>query len=264
MSKRRIVVLSLSGCSGCISSLISLRFLRELMDEITIMYFPFVLDVKKLPDSVDIAIIEGSVTDEAQIEILTAIRNASKKIIALGTCARHGGVPSMSTINFSHPISTYIEVDVAIPGCPPPERMINESFLSIVGGRGVKTLSRKNLCASCPRRDTLPVDYVKNVTHMIPIEKSYLEPTEKESCFLAEGILCLGPVTMEGCEASCIHKNMPCEGCLGPVVNDFTGNVVNFVSTLPVSKELSSYKGLFFRFSKPRTNSRDSTRNKQE
>ncbi|MHA1717859.1 MAG: hypothetical protein ACTSXP_19635, partial [Promethearchaeota archaeon] len=209
-------------------------------------------------------IIEGSITNESQIEILTTLRNASKKIIALGTCAHHGGIPSMSTTNFSDPISDYIEVDAAIPGCPPPERMINESFLSIIGGRGMKPLSRKNLCASCPRRDTLPVDYDKKVTSIITVEKSSIEPSATERCFLADGILCLGPITMEGCEASCINKNVPCEGCLGPVVNDFTGNVVNFVSTIPLSEDLASYKGLFFRFSKYHTKDKDSTQNQRE
>ena len=36
-------------------------------------------------------------------------------------------------------------------------------------------------------------------------------------CFLAQGIICLGPAIRSGCGETCINTNVPCRGCFGPV-----------------------------------------------
>lgn len=38
-----------------------------------------------------------------------------------------------------------------------------------------------------------------------------------EECFIAKGEVCLGPITMSGCNAKCIRDGKPCDGCRGPV-----------------------------------------------
>jgi F420-non-reducing hydrogenase small subunit len=43
-----------------------------------------------------------------------------------------------------------------------------------------------------------------------------LQPDES-TCFLAQGLVCLGPGTRQGCQPGCVEVNMPCRGCFGPL-----------------------------------------------
>lgn len=42
-------------------------------------------------------------------------------------------------------------------------------------------------------------------------------PLTEDECFIRRGIVCLGPLTIAGCEARCIREGYPCEGCRGIV-----------------------------------------------
>jgi F420-non-reducing hydrogenase small subunit len=52
-----------------------------------------------------------------------------------------------------------------------------------------------------------------------------------DTCFLAQGIICLGPATRDGCGESCININIPCRGCFGPV-EGVADSGAKFVSAL--------------------------------
>jgi F420-non-reducing hydrogenase small subunit len=54
---------------------------------------------------------------------------------------------------------------------------------------------------------------------------------DPDTCFLAQGIICLGPATRTGCGESCIRVNVPCRGCFGPVPS-VVGSGPKFISTL--------------------------------
>jgi F420-non-reducing hydrogenase small subunit len=39
---------------------------------------------------------------------------------------------------------------------------------------------------------------------------------EKDTCFLSQGILCMGSATLDRCRGACPTRGMPCSGCTGP------------------------------------------------
>jgi F420-non-reducing hydrogenase small subunit len=53
-------------------------------------------------------------------------------------------------------------------------------------------------------------------------------------CFLAQGIICLGPAIRSGCGETCIRTNVPCRGCFGPVegVDDAGAKFVSGLAAL--------------------------------
>lgn len=250
--KLKLTAVSLNSCNGCISTLVCLDVFQNLMKSSEIVYFPFIEDTyptikedEELKYS-DVTLIEGSVTQKDEETLLKKLRKSSKKIIALGTCAIFGGIESLSSSTRREPISKIIEIDGAIPGCPPPENVLGTSIISLIEGRPLPEAGR-NLCVVCELR---PKPEKFKTIHVDKLQPQKLPTT----CFLDENVLCLGPVTREGCDARCIKRGLPCEGCMGPPNGlDYTANVINFLSTLELSDKLKTYEGIVFRLYRPRT-----------
>lgn len=112
-------------------------------------------------------------------------------------------------------LSDVIDVDYYLPGCPPTPELIANAFTAILEGKlpakGAILSPDKSLCSSCDRNETKPEDVaISEIKRVIDIE------VDPEECFLAQGIICMGPATRDGCGQSCIKGNMPCTGCFGP------------------------------------------------
>jgi F420-non-reducing hydrogenase small subunit len=108
-----------------------------------------------------------------------------------------------------------IDVDYYLPGCAPPRDLILNAVTAILEGnlppKGAVLSPNKSLCDDCERNKTKPeklaVKEIKRPWEII------LDP---EKCFLAQGVICMGPATRTGCGERCIEANMPCRGCFGP------------------------------------------------
>lgn len=248
--KLKILIASLTSCSGCISKLISSDMFPQFLERIKVSYFPFISDENKIEEC-DIALIEGCISMDSQIELLKDIRNNAKKVYALGTCAAFGGILSLSEKKKAVAISDIVQIDGIIPGCPPPLKLIGNCLIRIIENKEIK-LSEKNLCSSCPLRGNNNIHFENTIYKLNPTSDEIAAHNENLNCFLNNGILCLGPITREGCDHICIEHGMPCEGCLGPVSKDYTSNLINFLSLINLSKDLTKYKGIFYRFSKPK------------
>ncbi len=111
-----------------------------------------------------------------------------------------------------------IDVDYYVPGCPPLQESISH-MLKVVADfayNGVALPPKgttigvvaKTLCDMCPRRK----EY-RRITKIVEPHEIDVDP---DLCLMDQGILCLGPATVGGCNARCTRAGQPCRGCYGP------------------------------------------------
>ncbi|HIJ16772.1 MAG TPA: hypothetical protein HA364_03210 [Thermoplasmata archaeon] len=159
----------------------------------------------------DVALVEGSISTEEQLKHLKEIRERSKILIAIGTCACWGGPQAMKlgdgkyedrykkvygnakiTISKAfeaQPLDAFVKVDMKIPGCPIDKQEFLKSVSKLVAGKHPYLL-KSPVCLECKWKEN--------------------------RCILLDGKFCAGPLTKGGCGAVCPSHNLPCVGCWGP------------------------------------------------
>jgi len=126
-----------------------------------------------------------------------------------------------------------IDVDYYLPGCAPPPDLILAAVMAILKGelpeRGAVLAPDKALCDTCPL-----AEYKPEKLSMSQIKRPHEVLHDSKQCFLAEGIICLGPATRSGCEERCINAGMPCRGCFGPTgeVKDLGAKALSSIASL--------------------------------
>jgi F420-non-reducing hydrogenase small subunit len=109
-----------------------------------------------------------------------------------------------------------MDVDYYLPGCPPTAKNVAGAINAILTGalppKGSVIGSDKSLCSSCDRNESKPDSMV--LAKIVRVHEIVADPKQ---CFLAQGIVCMGPSTRDGCEFPCVKGNMPCTGCYGPL-----------------------------------------------
>lgn len=117
--------------------------------------------------------------------------------------------------NVVRALDQVVEVDYYVPGCPPTPNITKTAVTALLEGRlpakGSVLAPDTALCSECPRRDSKPTDVA-----FTEIKRSHQKLLDPEKCFLAQGVVCLGPATRAGCGSQCPGGNMPCTGCFGP------------------------------------------------
>ncbi len=113
-------------------------------------------------------------------------------------------------------LSQTIPVDYFLPGCPPPPDLILNAVTAILEGKlpekGSVLAPKKALCDTCPVKDSKP-----EKLSIKEIKRPWQLKMDPKLCFLAQGVICVGPATRSGCGETCIRANQPCRGCFGPV-----------------------------------------------
>jgi F420-non-reducing hydrogenase small subunit len=256
----------LNSCSGCEISIVDMgERLLDVLNLVDFVHIPVLMDHKyfgqtgdgqhlAIPEA-DVGIISGGIRNEEHLEVALEMRKQCKLIIALGTCATHGGIPALSNsyanpdllvryystesttpaerlpsdgipplLDSAYALDEKIKVDVYLPGCPPHSDQIFGALVALLEGKA-PALRGKSVCDTCPTiREGK--GQLKQLQRFLQKPKfTPGEPIDRMRCLLEQGILCMGPVTRAGCGGDsviprCISARVPCRGCYGPVRHD--------------------------------------------
>jgi len=213
--KPKIGIFSLTGCGGDQLMILNLEpVLLDLLSRFDIKDFQEGSSYKEDVE-LDIALVEGSVSTKTDLEKLKKIRERSKMLIAIGDCAIGGCVQAMRNGQMSMEermkkvygvsedyydvlepkgLSSYVKVDLEIPGCPIEKDEILHAITSLLHGDMPEEIDYP-VCVEC-KLNGYP-------------------------CVLVEkGMPCLGPLVTAGCNARCPRLGLDCIGCRGPISDE--------------------------------------------
>ena len=170
MDKIRFATVWVSGCVGCHMSFLDLdEWLVELAERVNLVYSQAIADIKEYPENVDICLVEGAIGTEEDIRFIKKVRERTKNLIALGSCAISSGFTGMRNVydspeelldtsykelvdlNARLPydtsgdlprlldralgLSEVVPVDLTIPGCPPEADRIKAAIEPLLEGK---------------------------------------------------------------------------------------------------------------------------------
>lgn len=200
MAKTKIALFDLTGCEGCEFHLLSLNeLLLDIFQDFEITNWRLLSENQR--KDFDIAFIEGAATTNEHVKLLKKIRETSKMVIALGSCAINGNIfaeldperrqklaPKIYDKNyqlkakFLEPIGKFIKIDAIVPGCPPDLEKFKDLLKEI---KGQKITSKI--------KSVLPPDYVAKIEGhgrlKINFSQKKAEFEIEESERLVEGLL---------------------------------------------------------------------------
>ncbi len=132
------------------------------------------------------------------------------------TCVNGNELTLPTFYDHVHALNDIIDVDYYLPGCPPPPHLVLAALSAVLENKlppkGSTLAPQRALCDSCKRNKSKPERLaIRDIKRIHEVEAT------PDSCFLAQGIICLGPATRDGCGESCLNINIPCRGCFGPV-----------------------------------------------
>ena len=101
--KPKIAFYWCASCGGCEESVVDLaEDILMVLDAVDIVFWPVALDFKKkdidlMPDGyITATLINGAIRTSEQEEMASLLRKKSKVVIAYGSCAHLGGIPSLT------------------------------------------------------------------------------------------------------------------------------------------------------------------------
>jgi NAD-reducing hydrogenase small subunit len=159
MGLLRLATVWLGGCSGCHMSFLDLdEWLIELARHVELVYSP-IADVKEYPEGVDVALVEGAVANEENLDMARTVRARSKVVVSFGDCAVTGNVTALRNplgvarevlrpvygesgphevvpvlLDRVLPLHAVVPVDFYLPGCPPDARRIRAVLEQVIAG----------------------------------------------------------------------------------------------------------------------------------
>lgn len=247
-AKPKVAIYKMSSCAGCQLEFLNLEpVLLDILGLVDLSYFVMARRDCE-PGPYDIGFVEGAITCHEEIEKLKKARCDCKTLVALGSCAAFGGIPSMkdwtpervveervypntsilSSVK-AMPISEYVKVDAVLKGCP----VSRDELVEFIKGAllGIRPYLKPHcVCMECKQS-----------------ENSCLIETMREPC--------MGPVTSAGCKALCPGLGRTCNGCRGPANDANSASLARTFAELKlqpkdVARKFRKFAGLTEEFSK--------------
>lgn len=236
--KQRLAVHKFTSCDGCQLAFLNageaLLTLAELVD---MVHFSEAGEVD--PEAkVDIAFVEGSISTPDEELRIKKIRENSKYIITIGSCATTGGIQALrnvvdskdwmsnvyaspeyvKSLSTSTAISQHVKVDWELWGCPVNGQQVLEAIRFLLSN-ATPRIKRDSECMECKRKG--------NVCVLV---------TKKQPC--------MGPVTQTGCGSLCPSVGRGCYACYGPKEKPNTQSLGHWFEQLGLTKEAIAQKFL--------------------
>ena len=262
MAKLKLAIYWSASCGGCDVAILDIA--ERVLDVIAIadiVFWPVATDFKykdvetMADNSIDVCLFNGAVRNSEQEHIAKLLRAKSKALVAYGSCACFGGIPSLGNFNcraeaFQRAYieaPTNVNTDHVFPQTltkvPEGELELPEYWDTVLALNQVVAV--EYFLPGCPP----PVELTNKVVDalasgqlpppgtIIASDKSLCEECDRikedkkisqiyrpheiipdpEHCLLEQGVICMGPATRGGCGQRCIKANMPCRGCFGPL-----------------------------------------------
>ncbi|HUT26414.1 MAG TPA: NADP oxidoreductase [Sumerlaeia bacterium] len=169
MAKPTIATGHFTGCFGCHMSLLDID--ERIFDLVEIVDFDKspINDKKRFTKMVDVGIVEGGVSNDENVEFLKMFRENCRVLVAMGSCALTGGVPSVRNtvplrecleeaflrgptveggcipndpdipilLDKVYPCHEVVKIDCFLPGCPPSAEVLWTALTALLEGREI-------------------------------------------------------------------------------------------------------------------------------
>ena len=237
-TKPQIAFFDFTSCEGCQLNKLDLEnHLLEILEHVDIVEFREAMDNKA--DAYDIAFIEGSISTPSCVDRIHDIRRRAKILVALGSCASIGGINAMKNLQPiedvretvygedkylfptlpAMPVSAIVKVDYEIHGCPMSISEFLVVFKALVMGK-MPIKPDSPVCVECKLREN--------------------------ECLYDRGMVCLGPITLSGCDAVCPSFGQFCTGCRGLVPDANKNAMLDILTDHGLSQQEAEKRLLLF------------------
>jgi F420-non-reducing hydrogenase small subunit len=262
MSKLKLACYWAASCGGCDIAILEIgEHLLEVAEAADIVFWPVAMDfkyadVEKMPNkSINVCLFNGAIRTSENEHVAKLLRTKSKILVAFGSCACEGCIPSLANLKRREDILNRVYKET--PTTNNPSNIFPQTRFKAPEGElelpvfydQVKTLAQvvdvdyfipgcppvgeqvwagiqTLISGKLPPKGSFIGCNDKNLCDECPREReekkikkiyrTYEIIPDGEKCLLEQGILCMGPATRGGCGAQCIKVNMPCVGCYGP------------------------------------------------
>jgi len=261
MAKLKLAVYWSASCGGCDVAILDIA--ERILDVVAIadiVFWPLATDFKykdveaMADNSIDVCLFNGAVRNSEQEHIARLLRAKSKTMVAYGSCACFGGIPSLG--NFNCRAETFQRAYIEAPTNVNTDHVSPQTLTKVPEGELElpdywdtvlalhQVVAVEYFLPGCPP----PVELTNKVVDalasgelpppgtIIASDKSLCEECDRikedkkitriyrphqiipdpKRCLLELGLICMGPATRGGCGQRCIKANMPCRGCFGP------------------------------------------------